>query len=78
MTDLNQVVDLGSLADDRVADGAAIDRGLSPDLDVVLDDDAADLRDLGVAARPQHVAEPILPDAATRVDDDAIADQRMH
>ena len=37
---LNQVVDLGALADDGVADRAAIDGRASPYLDIVLNDNA--------------------------------------
>ena len=51
VADLDEVVDLGALADHGVADGAAVDGGAGADLDVVLDDDAADLRHLEVAAR---------------------------
>ena len=53
-------------ADHRVADGAAIDRGTGADLDVVLNDDAPDLRDLDVAASPMHKAEAVLTDLAAR------------
>ena len=74
--DLNQVVDLGSLADDRVAVGAAVDRRPGADLDVVLDDDAADLRHLEVPARPEREAEAVLADMDAGMDDDAVADQR--
>ena len=53
VANLHQVVDLGALADHGVAHGAAVDRGAGADFDVVLDDDAADLRNLAVAlARP--------------------------
>ena len=74
--DLNQLVDLGSLADDRVAVGAAVDRRPGADLDVVLDDDAADLRHLEMAAGTEREAEAVLADMDAGVDDDAVADQR--
>ena len=48
--DLDEIVDLGALADHGVADRAAVDGGVGADLDIVLDDDAADLRNLVVAA----------------------------
>ena len=76
--DLDEVVDLGPLPDHGVADGAAVDGGIGADLDVVLDDDAADLRNLAVAAGARQIAEAILPDAHAGMDDDAVADQRMH
>src|SRR5713101_5358460 len=77
VADLNQIVDFGALADDRIAIGAAVDRGPRPDLDVVLQDDAADLRHFEMAAPAHHITEPVLSDAASRMNDDAIADQRM-
>ena len=66
VADLDQVVDLGAFADHGVADGAAVDRGAGPDLDVILDDDAPDLRDLEVTLAPHHKAEAILTDLAAR------------
>ena len=44
VADLDQIVDLGALADHGVADRAAVDGGAGADLDVVLDDDPADLQ----------------------------------
>ncbi len=64
--DLHEIVDLGALADHGVADRAPIDRGVGADLDIVLDDDAADLRHLDVAGRSHHVAEAVLSDASSR------------
>src|SRR6185437_2253611 len=77
MADLDQVVDLAALANDRVANGAAVDGGTGADFDIVLNNDAADLRDLQMAAAAHHEAEAVLPDLAARMDDDAIADQRV-
>src|SRR5262249_17911402 len=75
--DLDQIVDLGSLADDGGADRAAVDRGIGPDLHIVLDDHPANLRNLVGALAAAGKAEPVLPDGAARMDDDAIADQSM-
>src|SRR5690349_6823179 len=50
--DLHQIINFGALADDRVVQGAPVDGRIGPDLDVVLDDDAADLRHFEVPARP--------------------------
>ena len=77
VSDLDQVVDLGALADDRVAGGAAVDRGIGADFDVVLDDDAAGLRDFLMALRRRQIAKAVLADAGASMDDDAIADQGM-
>ena len=57
--------------------GAAVDRRVGADLDVVLDDDAADLRHLEVPPRPDGEAEPVLADAHAGMDDDAVAEQRV-
>ncbi len=75
--DLHEVIDLGALADHRVARGAAVDRRVGADLDIVLDDDPADLRHLQVAVRAHGEAEAVLADAGARMDDDAVAEQRV-
>ena len=46
------------------------------DLDIVLDDDAADLRHFEVPSRPHGEAETVLSDPHAGMDDDAVADQR--
>ena len=56
--DLDEIVDLGAGADARLADGGTIDRRVRADLDVVFDDDAADLRNLVVACRRGAGAKP--------------------
>ena len=48
---------------------------VGPDLDVVLDDDTADLRHLAMALGARDIAEAILPDRAAGMHDHAIADQ---
>ena len=75
VADLHEVVDLGALADDRVARRAAIDRRVGADLDVVLNDDAAHLRHLQMPARAEREAETVLADAHARMQDDAVAEQ---
>jgi len=47
--DVHEVVELRPAADARRAESPAIDGAVRADLDVVLDDDGADLRDLGPA-----------------------------
>src|SRR3974390_338789 len=76
VTDLNQIVDLGTFADHGVADDAAVDGGASPNLDVVLDDNAPDLRhlELNVCA-PE--AETVLANLAPSMNDHAVPDQRI-
>ena len=76
VADLDEVIDLGALADHRVAAGATVDTGVGADLDVVLDDDPADLRDLHVPLGAHRETEAVLPNAGAGMDDDAVADQR--
>ena len=49
--DLDQIINFGALAHDRIAESAAIDRRIRADFDIVLDDDAAELRNFEVARR---------------------------
>src|SRR3974377_873391 len=76
VTDLNQIVDLGTFADHGIAEGAAVDGGASPNLDVVLDDDAPDLRHLELTVCAPE-AETILANLAPRMNDHAVPDQRI-
>ena len=63
VADLDEIVDLGALADHGVADGAAVDGRVGADLDIILDDDPADLRHLAWPSAPMHEAEAVLADA---------------
>src|ERR1043165_3512405 len=74
---LHEVVDLGTLPDDRIPDRPPIDRRSGADFDVILDDYASDLGHLQVPFPAHHEAEAVLSDAAARMNDDAIADQTM-
>src|SRR5262249_7856915 len=65
------------LADHCVAVGTAVDRGIGANLDIVLDDHAADLRHLYVSGLARQIAEAVLTDARARVNDDAVTDERM-
>src|SRR5271165_3414329 len=76
VSDMNQIVDLGTLADHGIARGAAVDCRVGADLDVVLNDDAPDLWDLLMSFRTGKITETVLADARARMDDDAVADQR--
>src|SRR6267154_756285 len=49
MGDLDEVVDLGPTAYDGASEGGAVDRRAGADFDVILDDDVANLGDLGAA-----------------------------
>src|SRR5262249_6343633 len=73
--DLDEIVDLGALADYRVARRPTVDCGVGSDLDVVLNDDAPGLRNLLVPLRRREVAEAVLADAGAGMNDHAVADQ---
>src|SRR6476469_7044800 len=77
VTYLDQVVDLGTFADHRVADGASIDRGAGPYLDVVLNNHEPDLRDFDVTASPHDESEAVLAHLAPGMNDDPITEQRV-
>src|SRR5262249_56148300 len=62
MADLDQIIDLGALANDGVAAAAPVDRGIGADLDVVLDDHPARLRDLDRAFAIGKQAQALLAD----------------
>ena len=76
MSHLHQVVDLGPLANDGGTQGASVDGHIGPDLDIVANDDVADLRHLPVNAAVLDVTKAIRADDRSAVDADAIADLR--
>src|SRR5205085_11880076 len=76
VADLHEVVDLRPGADHGVVDAAAVDRGVRADLDVALDDAAADVGDLLVGAAGEDVAEAVAADAGAGVDRHASAEPR--
>ena len=75
VADLYEIVDLGALADDRIADGAAIDGGAGADLDVVLNNNRPTCGILLWSGAAHDEAKAILPDIASGMDNDPIADQ---
>src|SRR5690606_21922182 len=73
---LHKVVDLDAVLDDGVVDRAAVDGRVRADLDVVADDDAAELRHLDPAAVREVLgeAEAVAADHRARVHDAAAPD----
>src|SRR6186997_354147 len=74
---LNQVVDLGALADDRVTDGATVHRCSGSDFNVILNDNAANLRHFEMSVAAHHKAKSILPYIASRMHNDPVANQSV-
>src|SRR6202030_4236197 len=65
VTDLDLIVDFGPLADDGVAQAAAVDGRARPDLDVVLDQHPAGLRNLEIpVGSEKNEVIAVLSDAA--------------
>ena len=77
VADLDQVVDLGPAADDRLPEGGPVDGGIGADLDVVLDDDPTDLGDLPVRPAVEDVAEAIGAEHRARVHDHPLAQDHV-
>ena len=75
VSDLHEIVDLGSLTDDRVAGGAAVDRGTGANFDLMLDNHAPGLRNFLMAVARGQKTKSILPDAYARMNDHPVADQ---
>src|SRR4029079_14564296 len=67
--DMDEIVDLGPVADHCVVNAAAIHGRVGANLDVVAHDAPADVGDLVVCPVAKHVAESIGPDPGSRVDD---------
>src|SRR5262249_46263286 len=78
VADLDQIIDLGALSNDGVAAATPVDRGIGADLDVVLDDHPPRLRNLDRAFTIGKEAEAVLADAAARMDDPPVTDERVH
>src|SRR4051812_42986307 len=77
MPDLDQIIDHRSRTDHRVVPGAAVDRRVGADIDIIADDDAPELRDLDRPVRIGSEAEPGLTDAHAGMQHDTGADQAM-
>ena len=75
--DLYQIINLAARADHGIGSGTAVDRRIGADLDIVADDDTAELRNLEMAFASHGVAEAILADPRAGVDRHPIADQCM-
>src|SRR5262245_29786875 len=71
---LNEVVEFCAPADDGSLQRTAVDARVRSNLDVVLDDHAAHLRELHIAIPISHKPKAIRPNDRPGMDDDVIAD----
>src|SRR5262249_28325062 len=74
--DLHEVVDLRAAPDKRYRERAAVDRRAGADLDVVLEFDRTELRNLLMLAGVEPIAEAVRPDHGVGVNEDAMTDNR--
>src|SRR5215475_7161587 len=74
--DLHQIINFGAFADHRVVEGSAIDAAVGADLHVVVDDHAADLRHLEMAAGTHGETKSILAEPHTGMQDHPVPDDR--
>ena len=77
VADLDEIVDLAAVADDRIVQRPAIDRGVGPDLDARPDDHPPELRHFQRPVRAGCESEAVLADAGARQHAHSLADQRM-
>src|SRR5215469_16044724 len=74
MGDLDQVVDLGSLANHSRPQCAAVDCDIGADFHIIANNDVANLRDLAMSAIIEDVTKSVRTDHCARVNTNAIAD----
>ena len=74
VADRDQPTQFRAGADHRAAQGGAVDGSVGPDLDVVLEDDVADLGNLVMNASVRRIAVAVGSDGSVGVNDDAVSD----
>src|SRR5260221_14302125 len=72
--DLYQIVDLGTLSNDRWPQCSAINGHIGPDLDFITNDHIPDLRHLEMKSSIQHISKPGGPNNRARVNPNAAPD----
>src|SRR5271168_44948 len=77
MAYLNQIVDLGALANDRRTECSAVDCHARADFDIIPDNHSPDLGHLAMNAFVQHIPEPVGADDASGVNAHPVADLRF-
>src|SRR6478672_5364956 len=77
VADLHQIVDLAAFSNDSVAQAAAGDRCARADLDIILNDEPAHLRNLGMSAGARQEAEAVLAEAGARMQNYPVANERI-
>ena len=75
VSNLHQIVDLGSAADSRSAELGPIDAGARADLHIILDYNRSDLWNLLMLATIPPIAEAIAAQHGVGMNDDAVSDR---
>ena len=75
MRDLHKIINFRSRPDHRVGAAAAVDGSVGADLDIILDQDAAQLRNLEVPVRAGRKPKPVLADAGAGMNGNPLADK---
>lgn len=75
VADLHEIIDHRSSADDSISGGAAVDRAVRADFNVVLDHDTAELQHAEQALWSGHEAKALTADGDTAFDPDTVADE---
>ena len=74
---VHEIVDLRSFANDSVVTTTSVDRGAGADFHLVVNDDAAELRNFEMSFRVGEISEAILANPAAGVEDHIVADDSM-
>ena len=74
--DLDEIIDLRAFADHCRPKGTAINRHVRANLDIIPDDDIADLRNFQVASRLKHITKAIRAEDHPRMDPHPVAQFR--
>ena len=74
---VHEIVDLCSFANDGVVATTPVDRGSSADFHVVVNDDAAELRNFKMSFRVGKISEAVLANPAAGVEDHTVTDDGM-
>ena len=74
--DLNEIVDLRSIANDRIVYAPSIHCSVGTNLDVVPDNAPSDVRNLGVLSSTENVPESIRAEHAAGMRSDSLSDFR--
>lgn len=77
MPDMDKVIDLGALADDRTVNGCSVNTGVAADFDIIANNDVPCLKDLGMLSFARDIAKAITADDTASLEDDPVTDDTV-